>query len=146
MAVHNMMEISFVLTEEGQETASGEKVVGFFQKEERFKNFMPFTPFLMWDQTQCYGYNRREDGTIEVFHRGKTFSGPLPVRLLVMLHARYVIWATEKHINSPAFGSGNLEVQDEQRSNVPLHVFSDFLHRLALAQRVAIASATMVAG
>ena len=65
----------------------------------------------MWDQVQCYGYNRKEDGSIEVFHRGEHFFGPFPVRLLVQLHARYVIWATEKHINSPTFGSPDLEKQ-----------------------------------
>merc|ERR1719353_1584802 len=96
MAVHNAMEISFEITEKEEETESGEKVVAFFQKEERFKNFIPFTRFLMWDQTQCYGYNRLENGTVEIFHRGEQFYGPLAVRLVVMLHAYYVIWATEK--------------------------------------------------
>jgi len=146
MKVHNAMEISFELQEREEETEDGETVVAWFQKKERFKNFIPFTPFLMWDQTQCYGYNRREDGTCEVFHRGENFYGPLPVRLLVQLHARYVIWATEKHINSPAFGSGDLEVQEHQRSNVPMHVFQDFLKRLQLAQQVAIESGKLVAG
>ena len=102
MSVHSSMEISFELTEREEETPDGETVVAFFQKEERFKNYIPLTRFLMWDQTQCYGYNRRDDGKCEVFHRGKNFYGPLPVRLLVQLHARYVIWATEKHINSKA--------------------------------------------
>ena len=30
---------------------------------------------------------------------------PRPVKFLVQLHAQYVIWATEKHINSPIFGT-----------------------------------------
>jgi len=146
MKVHNAMEISFTITEQEEENDDGETVVAFFQKEERFKNYIPFTKYLMWDQTQQYGYNRQQDGTIEVFHRGKCFYGPLPVRLLVQIHAMYVIWATEKHINSPAFGSGDLELQEHQRSNVPLHVFNDFLHRLALAQKVAIQAGAVVAG
>lgn len=146
MKVYDSMEISFTLEEREEETPDGEKVVAFFQKKERFKNFFPLTPFLMWDQTQCYGYNRREDGTCEVFHRGQNFYGPLPVRLLVQLHARYVIWATEKHINSPAFGSGDLEVQEHQRGNVPLHVFQDFLKRLSLAHQVAIETGKIAAG
>ena len=140
MKVHDSMEISFTLTEREEETADGEKVVAFFQKRERFKNFIPFSPFLMWDQTQCYGYNRREDGTCEVFHRGEVFYGPLPVRFLVKLHAMYVIWATEKHINSPTFGNGDLEANEHQRSNVPAHVFQDFLSRLALGYQIAIES------
>merc|ERR1719486_355465 len=109
MKVHNAMEISFELQEREETTEAGETVVAFFQKVERFKNFIPLTPFLMWDQTQCYGYNRREDGTCEVFHRGQNFYGPLPVRWLVQMHAMYVIWATEKHINSPLFGTKELE-------------------------------------
>merc|ERR1719201_2753916 len=146
MKVHNAMEISFHLEEKEEETEDGEKVVAFFQKVERFKNFIPFTSFLMWDQTQCYGYNRRQNGTCEVFHRGKVFYGPLPVRFLVSLHARYVIWATEKHMNSPLFGSGKLEEQEEQRGNIPVYAVSDFLRRLALAQRVMIESGKIAAG
>jgi hypothetical protein len=146
MSVHNAMEISFTIEEREEETASGDKVVAFFQKRERFKNYIPFTRFLMWDQTQCYGYNRMENGNLEIFHRGEVFYGPLPVRMLVQAHAYYVIWATEKHINSLAFGSGDLELQEHQRSNVPLHVFNDFLTRLQLAQQVAIESGKLVAG
>lgn len=146
MKVHDAMEISFTLTEREETTAEGEKVVAFFQKTERFKNFLPFTPILLWDQTQLYGYNRREDGKCEVFHRGEKFYGPFPIRLLVQLHARYVIWATEKHINSPVFGSGDLEEQEHQRSNVPLHVVQDFFHRLSIAQQIAIETGKIAAG
>lgn len=146
MTVHNAMEISFTLEEREEETASGEKVVAFFQKRERFKNFIPFTRFLMWDQVQCYGYNRREDGTIEIFHRGENFYGPFPVRVLVQLHAYYVIWATQKHINSPAFGVAGIEDQEHQRSNIPVHALKDFVRRLQLAQQVAIESSKLVAG
>ncbi len=146
MSVHNSMEISFELTEREEETPDGETVVAFFQKRERFKNYIPLTRFLMWDQTQCYGYNRRQDGKCEVFHRGENFYGPLPVRLLVQLHARYVIWATEKHINSKAFGAGDLEEQEHQRSNIPKHVLSDFVHRLAVAQKIAIEAGKAATG
>merc|ERR1719164_184887 len=137
MKVHDSMEISFTLEEREEETDSGEKVVAFFQKVERFKNYIPMTRYLMWDQTQCYGYNRREDGTCEVFHKGKCFYGPFPVRMLVQLHARYVIWATEKHINSSAFAVADLEAQEHQRSNIPLHAVKDFFARLHMAQQIA---------
>ena len=146
MSVYNSMEISFVLQEREEETPEGEKVVAFFQKVERFKNFIPLTRLIMWDQTQCYGYNRREDGTCEVFHRGQTFYGPLIVRLIVQLHARYVIWATERHINSPLFGTSDLEAQEHQRGNIPVHVFSDFLKRLSLGYQVALESGKIAAG
>jgi len=146
MTVHNAMEISFTLTEREEETEDGEKVVAFFQKRERFKNFIPFTPFVMWDQVQCYGYNRLENGTCEVFHRGEYFHGSLLVRIGVIMHSLYVIWATEKHINSPAFGAGDLEKQEVQRSNIPLHALGDFLNRLYIAQKIAIESGRLAAG
>ena len=145
MAVHNAMEISFTLEEREEQAEDGSTVVAFFQKRERFKNFVPLTRFLLWDQVQCYGYNRKGDGTVEVFHRGEFFNGPFPVRLLVMLHSRYVIWATEKHINSPAFGSATLEAQEEQRSNIPLHAVKDFFRRLSLAHQIAMESGKIAA-
>jgi len=145
MNVYNAMEISFVIEEREEDLDNGEKAVVWFQKKERFKNFIPFTPFLMWDQTQCYGYNRKEDGSLEIFHKGDTFYGPLPVRFFVQLHALYVIWATEKHINSPLFGeSKKLEEQEHQRGNVLLYVVGNFLKRLSLAYRVGTESAALV--
>jgi len=146
MAVHNAMEISFTLEEREETTSAGESVVAFFQKRERFKNFIPMTKFLMWDQVQCYGYNRRGDGSLEVFHRGESFYGPFPVRLLVQLHSYYVIWATEKHINSPNFGTGDLEVQHDQRANIPLFAVRDFLTRLTLAYQVSMEAGALTAG
>ena len=143
MKVYDSMEISFTLEE--QEADDG--TVGFFQKRERFKNYLPLTKFILWDQTQCYGYRRKEDGRIEVFHRGESFTGPLPIRLLVQLHARYVIWATEKHINSPLFGTGTntLEQQEHQRGNIPVYAMTDFINRVSLAYQVALESGKIAA-
>jgi len=138
MAVHNAMEISFTL-EENEET-------GFFQKRERFKNYIPFTRFLLWDQVQCFGYKPLENGKVEVFHRGEYINGPLPVRLLVKLHAMYVVWAVEKHINSPVFGNGDFEANEHQRSNVPAYVMGDFVKRLTLAYSIAMESGAIAAG
>jgi hypothetical protein len=140
------MEISFTIEEKEEETDDGQTVVAFFQKRERFKNFVPFTRIILWDQVQCYGYNRREDGTIEIFHRGESFTGPWPIRFLVQMHARYVIWATEKHINSPIFGSGDLELQEHQRANIPVHAFKDFVNRLVLGYQVAMETGKIAAG
>ena len=83
---------------------------------------------------------------IEIFHRGEYFNGPLPIRLLVQLHARYVIWATQKHINSKAFGGGDLELQDAQRGNIPMYAVQDFFRRLVIAQQVAMESGKIAAG
>jgi len=130
--VWNMMEISFDITEREQTLADGSTVVAFFNKRERFKNYIPWTNILLWDQVQNYGYRRKADGTIEVQHHGESFYGPWPVRLLVLLHSYYVIWATEKHINSPLFGSDDLEAVEKQRENIPYHVTSEFVKNLTV--------------
>ena len=136
--VWNMMEISFDITEREQTLADGTTVVAFFNKRERFKNYIPWTNILLWDQVQNYGYRRRADGVIEVQHHGESFFGPWPVRLLVQLHSYYVIWATEKHLNSPLFGSDDLEAVEKQRENIPLHVIGEFVASLKLEQQKAV--------
>jgi len=133
--VWNMMEISFDITEREQKLDDGSTVVAFFNKRERFKNYIPYTNILLWDQVQNYGYRRRSDGVIEVQHHGESFYGPWPVRLLVNLHAYYVIWATEKHINSELFGTDDLEALETQRENIPLAVMSEFIANLKAEQQ-----------
>jgi hypothetical protein len=140
--VWNSIQISFDITEREVQTADGETVVGFFNKRERFKNVVPFTNILLWDQVQNYGFHRHEDGTIEVHHHGEHFHGPWPVRLLVQLHSKYVIWATEKHINSPIFGSDDVEAVEAQRENIPLYVMNEFVAELRAQQEKAIAETT----
>lgn len=143
MNVWNMMEISFDITEKEIEMEDGKKVVAFFNKRERFVNYFPFTSILMWDQTQNYGYRRRSDGSMEVMHHGEKFYGPWPVRFAVQLHAKYVIWATEKHINSELFGTEDLEAVEEQRANIPLHAFKEWMAELQANQEQAIKQARL---
>lgn len=135
--VYNTMAISFDITEK-EEEIDGKDVVTFFNKRERFINYVPFTNIVMWDQVQNYGYRRLDNGELEVTHTGEHFYGPWPARLLITLHARYVIWATEKHINSPLFGTDDLEAQEHQRSNVPLHVANEWLQTLTDSQGSAL--------
>ena len=142
MAVWNVMQISFDITEK-EETIDGKDVVTLFNKRERFINYVPFTHWMMWDQVQNYGYRRLPDGRIEVSHQGEHFYGPWPIRLLVGLHAMYVIWATEKHINSPVFGVGSLEEQEHQRSNIPLHVAKEWLETLQKSQETTVAKSRL---
>ena len=137
MAVWNVMQISFDITEK-EEQIDGKDVVTLFNKRERFINYIPYTHWMMWDQVQNYGYRRLPDGTLEVSHQGEHFYGPWPIRLLVQLHAYYVIWATEKHINSPVFGVGSLEDQEHQRSNIPLHVAKEWLETLQKSQETSV--------
>ena len=53
------------------------------------------------------------------------------VRLAIFLHQYYVLWACERFINSEAFGSGDVERQEEQLANIPLHAFQEFLGKCA---------------
>ena len=142
MDVWNCMQISFDITEK-EETIDGETVVSFFNKRERFINYIPFTRILLWDQVQDYGYRRLKDGTTEVVHHGESFYGPWPIRLMVQLHAMYVIWATEKHINSELFGTEDLEAQEHQRSNIPLHAAKEWLATLQTQQQEAVKKAKL---
>jgi hypothetical protein len=81
--------------------------------------------------TQNFGYHRLDDGTCEVYHHGEKFNGLFPICLLFQLHSRYVIWATKKYVNSDAFGTEDRETDlEEQRQNMPLHVFSEFIQGL----------------
>jgi hypothetical protein len=67
-----------------------QKVVAHFNKRERFHNIL--FGYTLWDMVLNFGYNRRENGTCEVYHNGESFSGPFPIRLLFWLHGKYVIW------------------------------------------------------
>jgi len=140
--VWNTMRISFDITEK-EENINGQDVVTYFNKRERFIQYIPFTKILLWDQVQNYGYRVMPDGQIMVNHEGESFYGPWPVRMLVGLHARYVIWATEKHINSPLFGTEDLEAAEHQRSNIPAYVAQQWLDSLRQSQEDAIAKSKL---
>ena len=129
MNVWNMMNISFDITDK-EEEIDGETVTTYFNKRERFVNYIPGTKILLWDQVHNFGFRRKSDGRIEVEHQGESFYGPWPVSFVVRLHAMYVIWAVQRHINSPLFGSEDLEAVEEQRSNIPLVAFNDYVGTL----------------
>jgi len=85
---------------------------------------------LLWDQTWDFGFRTLDDGAIEVYHRGERFKGPWPVRLVVFLHQRYVLWGAEKYINGDSFGTEDIDAQLDEMACLPLHVFKRFLGRL----------------
>lgn len=102
----------------------------WFNKKEHFHDRAPdfLGGFTLWEMTQNFGYHRKDDGTSVVYHHGDKFQGFFPVRFIFQLHAKYVIWATQKYINSDDFGTEDHEDQlEEQRQNIPLHVFKSFL-------------------
>lgn len=148
MDVWNSMNISFDITEKEIEGPDGETVVALFNKRERFINYVPLIknilPILLWDQVQNFGFQRMHDGTLKILHHGESFFGPWPVRLLVQLHARYVIWATERHINSPVFATEDLEAQEHQRSNIPLLAVKEFITALRVQQEQEIQKRKLV--
>ena len=139
MDVWNTMRISFDITEK-EEQIGDETVVTRFNKRERFVQYIPFTRWILWDQVQNYGYKRHTDGTVEVIHHGESFYGPWPVRLACGLHARYVVWATEKHINSVLFATKDLEAQEHQRSNIPLYVVNQWLDEVRCVRPLCLPS------
>lgn len=116
--------------------------IAWFNKKEHFCDVAPsyLGGFTLWKMTQNFGYHRLDNGTCEVYHHGEHFQGLFPIRILFELHARYVFWATQRYVNSKAFGSENdqdNEVAEEFRQNVPLHVFQDYIIGLTMQVQTA---------
>jgi len=87
----------------------------WFNKRERFQNTL--FGFTLWDMTINYGFTRLPDGRTEVYHQGESFKGYAPplsllMRIVFRIHARYVVWAAEHHINHYAFTS---ETEEEEK-------------------------------
>lgn len=128
------MEVSFEIIEH-EEEVDGEMRLKGFERHERFIDWVPLLAdyghkVLMWDQTWTYGFNTLEDGKVEVYHHGEKFAGPWIIRLGVFIHQYYVLWACQRYINGDAFGTEDLDKQQEQLACVPLHVFKEFVHKL----------------
>jgi len=110
MIVDNLgMEASFVITEE-EEEIEGKTVKTSFKRYERFLDYIPFlhdegNMTVLWDQIWTFGFRRLEDGRTEVYHEGHSFWGPWPIRVIIHLHQRYVLWACQNYMASEAFGS-----------------------------------------
>jgi len=78
----------------------------WFNKRERFHDV--FLGYTMWDMVTNFGFETLPDGRTMVYHHGEYFRGNIPpvsllVRLVFGVHARWVAWATEHHINHYAF-------------------------------------------
>merc|ERR1712238_619472 len=114
MGVPGEMLVSMVFTDEVDEE-SGK--TSWFNKRERFKNM--FMKRKMWDKVCNFGFHTLPDGRIECYHHGEYFVGNLPIVSLAMktifqVHARWVAWATEHHINHHAFTAETEEDEDEE--------------------------------
>ena len=117
--------------EEREEDLDGDgepDTIAWFNKRENFKEVLPFGNILLWEMTQNFGYNRKDDGTCEIYHHGERFEGLFPIRLIFQLHAKYVAWATQRYVESKEFGAFDREEEAEVvRSNIPLFVFNEFI-------------------
>merc|ERR1719274_346921 len=119
--------------EREEEDESGEANTVCFNKKERFKCSDALFGNTLWEMVQNFGYATRDDGKIEVYHYGQKWQGPFFIRLIFQMHARYVIWATEQHVNSPRFLAQDEDEEDDlvaQRHNIPKHLLGQFLDGL----------------
>ena len=65
------------------------------------------------------------------------FAGPFPVRFIVWLHQKYVIWACEKFINETDFGNEEADMDDQQNiiKNILLHTAKETVGIDTMKQR-----------
>merc|ERR1719282_179007 len=99
MGMPGTMHIKMVFSDEYDEDAER---TSWFNKREQFKNTI--FGITLWDMWINYGFTTLPDGRTEVYHQGESFKGySPPLSLLMMLvfriHARYMVWAAEHHIN-----------------------------------------------
>jgi len=151
------MDVSFEILQEEDEDDDGEARLKSFVRHERFIDYVPLLNDIgikmslngeewlnfalkipLWDQIWNYGFKRLPNGTTRVYHHGEYFAGPWPVRIVVFFHQYYVLWACEKFINGDAFGTEDLDRQQEQMANMPLHVFKEFLAKVRAKEEKAL--------
>ena len=110
--VSNMV-VSMQFDEREEEDEDGEAHTVCFNKKERFKCSAAIFGWTLWEMVQNFGYAQRDDGTSEVYHYGQSWRGPFFIRLIFQTHARYVIYATEQHLNSPRFLAQDEDEEDD---------------------------------
>lgn len=126
------MHVSMVFSDEANED-TGE--TDWFNKRERFTTTL--FDYTLWDMVLNFGFRTLEDGSRECYHVGEYFHGNLPVLSQIMLlvfkvHARWVVWSTEHHINHYAFGSSYEdedkaeEFEHQSRANMPFFLLTHY--------------------
>lgn len=82
-----------------------------------------------------FGFQTKEDGSRECYHAGEYFHGNVPILSQAMLlifkvHARWVVWSTEHHVNHYAFSSDTTDedekMEEESRANMPLFLLKNY--------------------
>mmetsp|Transcript_17992 Transcript_17992/g.22152 ORF Transcript_17992/g.22152 Transcript_17992/m.22152 type:complete len:340 (-) Transcript_17992:1939-2958(-) len=133
--VHTMgfpgeMEVNMLFTDREEDVkGDGNLKTVFFNKREEFRD--KIGPYELWSTVQNFGFNVHPDGACEVYHHGESFRGPFFLRLILHMHAKYVIWATEHHINHHAFAESEdeEEVEERSRQEMPIHIVHDHLFK-----------------
>jgi hypothetical protein len=104
----------------------------WFNKRERFKDV--WLGMTCWDMVTNFGFETLPDGRTMVYHHGEYFKGNLPpvsliVRLVFSIHARWVAWATEHHINHYAFKNDtefDEKLEHDSRVDMPLFLLKNY--------------------
>lgn len=122
------MLVSMVFSDEADEDGTTK----WFNKRERFRD-VGFG-YTCWDMVTNFGFEKLPDGRTMVYHHGEYFKGNLPpisllVRLVFGIHARWVAWATEHHINHYAFQNDtefDEHLELESREDMPLFLLKNY--------------------
>ena len=104
----------------------------WFNKRERFKDV--FFGYTMWDMVTNFGFETLSDGRLMVYHHGEYFKGNVPplsllVRLVFGIHARWVAWATDHHLNHYAFHNDtdfDEKMEHDSRVDMPLFLLRNY--------------------
>lgn len=127
------LQVSMVFSDDSDDE-DGNNTTKWFNKRERFKDVL-FNRFTCWDMVTNFGFERQDDGRILVYHHGEYFHSNLPplsllVRFIFGIHAQWVAWATEHHINHFAFRSAKSkvdeELEEESRVDMPLFLLKNY--------------------
>lgn len=110
----------------------GEVAGRWFNKRERFKDV--WLGRTQWDMVTNFGFETLPDGRTMVYHHGEYFKGHCPpvslfVRLVFTVHARWVAWATEHHINHYAFKNEtefDEKLEHDSRVDMPLFLLKNY--------------------
>lgn len=122
------LSVNMVFSDE-QNPQTGDII--WFNKRERFRDTL--CDHVMWDTVMNFGFRSLPNGKIECYHTGEYFKGSSPpvslaVKWLFQLHARWVAWATEHHLNHHAFTAEtpcDEALEECSRKDMPLHLLRD---------------------
>ena len=122
------LQVSMVFSDEDDDDGTTK----WFNKRERFRDVL--FGYTCWDMVANFGFEKLPDGRVMVYHHGEYFKSRFPpfsllVRLVFGVHARWVAWATEHHLNHYAFENdteADEELEEESRTDMPLFLLKNY--------------------